>query len=77
MVTSKVGEEGLDLCEYEIRVLRLCAGKHDSGLVWGGAMAAALEFLCGKGLAENVRGTYRATVRGVRLVAEKEDGCGP
>lgn len=40
----------MKLCDYELSVLRECAGEKQQGLAWGAAMGAALEILTGAGL---------------------------
>lgn len=57
-----------ELCEFELRVLRLCAGYEESELSWGAAMGQALEFLRGRGLVEQLNGSWRANAKGLALL---------
>jgi hypothetical protein len=53
-----------DLCDYELDVLRVCAGVNVPGMRWGAAMSVALECLSGRGLVEAPGGRYTATAAG-------------
>jgi hypothetical protein len=53
------------LCDYEVKVLRLCAGQDVPDLQWGAAMSVALESLKGFGLVDCTNGAYRATKTGL------------
>jgi hypothetical protein len=54
----------MKLCDYELKVLRECAGERVPGLSWGTAMGAALESLSGNGLVERIGTRYEATKKG-------------
>jgi hypothetical protein len=54
-----------DLCEYEVKVLRLCAGEPVPDIEWGAAMGQSLECLRGAGLVSlSAAGVYSATELG-------------
>jgi hypothetical protein len=65
-----------DLCDFELQVLRMLAGRGPS-IPWGAALGAALEFLTGNGFATQREGVWVATERGIqRLDAEAAlGGC--
>jgi hypothetical protein len=66
--------EQVKLCDYEMKVLRECAGERVPGLSWGAAMGAALDALSGNGLIERVGIRYEATKKGrvhVELAARR------
>ena len=52
-------------CEYELSVLRLCAGENVPGMHWGAAMGQALECLEGAGLVQRKAGVYSASESGI------------
>lgn len=54
----------MKLCDYEVKVLRACAGEKPEGLSWGAAMSVAIECLEGRGLIERGPAGYRATESG-------------
>lgn len=53
-----------DLCDYELDVLRMLAGRGIS-LTWGAAMGAALEHLLGLRLVSLENGAYVINDRGL------------
>ena len=61
-----------DLCDYEVDVLRLCAGEDVPGMHWGAAMGQALECLEGRGLVDRGRGAYFATQAGADFLKSRE-----
>ncbi len=61
----------VDLCDYEVKILRVCAGEAVNDVSWGAAMAQALECLKGLGLARLSAGEYTATEKGRAWLA----GC--
>lgn len=61
-----------ELCEFEIDVLRLCAGERVEGLIPGAAMWQAVECLRGSGyLTRLPDGTHIASARGVEYLASR------
>lgn len=64
-----------ELCEYELKVLRVAAGEDVPDMSWGAAMGQALEFLRGRKLVRLEGHRYTATALGVELLA-KGDGNG-
>jgi hypothetical protein len=52
------------LCDYELQVLRECAGERVPGLSWGAAMGAALDVLLVNGLVERRGSRIEATKKG-------------
>ncbi len=64
-----------NLCDYEISILKVCAGIPVPGLQWGAAMGQALEFLSGSGLVHRShQGVYSATEAGKELLASQTPG---
>lgn len=57
------------LDEYEVKVLRICAGQAVPGMHWGGAMGQALECLVGSGMIVSKAGKYEATQDGEKYLA--------
>ncbi len=62
-------EPNAGLCEFELKVLRECAGEPQPDLSWGAAMSAALETLKSRGLVERSRRFYVATEAGLKQLA--------
>jgi hypothetical protein len=65
-----------DLCAYELKVLRECAGQPQPDLQWGAAMSAALGFLKGAGYVTTVHADgvikYVATDRGTQYLQSRD-----
>lgn len=57
-----------NLCDYEIKLLRLLAGEDVPDMQWGAAMGACLECLKGSGLAHAVGGKYEITDKGRKVL---------
>ncbi len=60
----------MTLCEFEVKVLRMCAGESVPGMAWGAAMGASLEALEGARLIARTRGVYTATDAGRLYLAD-------
>ncbi len=58
----------MKLCEFEIKILRVCAGEAVPGIEWGAAMGVCLETLRSAGLIDCVRGHYTANTAGVEYL---------
>jgi hypothetical protein len=58
------------LCEFEVKVLRVCAGEAVPGMAWGAAMGQALECLEGARLVARKAGVYSATDQGRAYLAD-------
>ena len=54
----------MTLDEFEIKILRVCAGEAVPGIEWGAAMGACLETLRTAGLIDCVHYAYAATDAG-------------
>ena len=61
----------MDLCEYELKILRVCAGEAVPDVQWGAAMGQCLETLSGAGLIACTRGVYAATDAGRARLAKE------
>jgi len=62
----------MELCDFEINVLRICGGENIEGMHWGAAMSVALESLVGSGLAEKTFGPdgidFKITQAGIKFL---------
>lgn len=58
-------EHASDLCDFELQVLRMLAGRGPA-LPWGATLGAALGFLKGSGLVQIKDMTYTITERGLQ-----------
>lgn len=58
------------LCDYEVEILRECAGEIPAR-PWGAAVGAALEALRGNGYVDR---TGHVTAKGRQYLAERESG---
>jgi len=61
----------MNLCEYEINLLRLMAGEDVPDMQWGAAMGACLGFLKGSGLVRSVGGKYEITDKGRKVLNDQ------
>lgn len=63
----------IDLCDFEIELLRSMAGEKP-GQPWGAAIGAALGFLKGSGYVTSNNGAYSVTDAGRAVLKELNDG---
>lgn len=70
----------MELCDYEIIVLRICNGEDIPDAHWGAAMSIALESLCGRGFVKKVFGSnnndgikFEITDTGIRYLSSIGD----
>lgn len=69
MAALETRESASELDEFEVLVLRDCAGEVVEGLTWGGAMGQAVEVLRGSGYLERgLDGRHRLTSKGLQFL---------